>query len=95
VKDLRSMPWWTPADRAELDLVVHEMVDDVFEHRRQGCAACAAAEPCPWVRAAIERIIEWRDDRERRSLAAWLRARQDVDDLIGLMRATEPARQSR
>jgi hypothetical protein len=76
VKDVRSMAW-TEADGAELDLVVHEMVDDVFEHR-QGCETCAAGyPPCPWVRAAVERVIEWRDDRVLRSKAAWLRARQD------------------
>jgi hypothetical protein len=77
VKDLRSMPWWTPADAAELDLLVHELVDDVYEHR-QDCERCAAGHPpCPWVNAAIKRVAEWREDRMLRSRAAWLRAGQD------------------
>jgi hypothetical protein len=74
VNDLRSMPWWTPADRAELDLLVHELVDEVYEHR-QNCDRCPA--PCPWVNAAIERVTDWRRDRMLRSRAAWLRAGQD------------------
>jgi hypothetical protein len=80
VNDLRSMPWWTPADRAELDVFVHELVADVDEHRQAGCDACAARMPCPFVVAAIERVVEWRDDRILRSKATWLRARQDWID---------------
>lgn len=92
--DLRSIPWWTPADRAELDVFVHELVDEVHWHREAGCRACRAGyPPCPFVAETIERVIEWRDDRVRRSRAAWLRVRQDIDDLIRLMRATDPERQ--
>jgi hypothetical protein len=81
--DLRSTPWWTPADRAELAVYVHELVDDVHEHRVAGCEPCSAGyPPCPWVRAAVERIIEWRDDRVLRSRAAWLREREDRLDHV-------------
>jgi hypothetical protein len=77
VKDLREQPWWTLADRAELDVLAHEFVSDLFEHR-ESCPVCAAGvPPCPWVRAAIERLTEWRDDRMLRSQAAWLRAQHD------------------
>jgi hypothetical protein len=36
---------WTPADAAELDVLVHALVVDFFEHRER-CAACAPG-PCP------------------------------------------------
>lgn len=87
MSDLREQPFWSAADRAELDVLVHELVADVFEHR-ENCPVCAAGyPPCPFVRAAIERVGEWRDDRMLRSQAAWLRARQDRID--GVLERTE------
>jgi hypothetical protein len=78
--DLRAQPWWTPADRAELELIAHRLVDGVFAHRT-GCETCAAGDlPCPHVRAAIEAVVEWRDLRVLLSRAEWLRARQDELD---------------
>lgn len=76
MNDLRAMPWWTGADRAELDVYVRELVDDVYEHR-EACVVCYLGDPCPFVRAAVERVVDWRDERMLRSRAAWLRARQD------------------
>jgi hypothetical protein len=81
VSDLREQPWWTPADRAELDVLVYELVDEVHEHRQAGCTACWWGYPsCPFVRAAVERVLEWRDERMLRSRAAWLRVHQDRRD---------------
>jgi hypothetical protein len=76
--DLRAQPFWTLADDAELNLFIHELVEDVHEHRQAGCPVCMAAyPPCPFVRAAVERVVEWRDDRVLRSRASWLRADQN------------------
>jgi hypothetical protein len=77
MSDLSSRPWWTPADDAELDLRARELVDEVFAHRER-CALCATGyPPCPHVTAAIEAVVDWRELRILRSLAAWLRAGQD------------------
>jgi hypothetical protein len=84
--DLRDQPWWTPADQAELDLLVRQLVDRRFEHRLR-CSVCAAGyPPCPFVRAEIERVIEWRDVRVLLSQATWLRTAQDRLDGV----VTEP-----
>lgn len=44
--------WWTDADQAELDVLVHELSVGYFEHREH-CAACSP-EPCPV-------LGEWRE----------------------------------
>ena len=81
--DLRTKPWWTDADRAEFDVHVHELVEYAFKHREADCAACAAGyPPCPHVGAAIQNVVDWRDDRILRSRALWLRAQQDRLDEI-------------
>jgi hypothetical protein len=81
--DLRTKPWWTAADGAELDVRVHELVEYAFRHREADCRACAAGyPPRPHVGAAIERVLAWRDERILRSRAAWLRAEQDQRDEI-------------
>jgi hypothetical protein len=78
VSDLRQQPWWTSADRAELDVRTHELVDSVAAHRGSGCEACASGyPPCPFIGAAIAEVVAWRDDRMLRSRAVWLRMRQD------------------
>lgn len=80
--DLRSQPWWTEADRAELDVVVHLLVDGLAAHEETGCTTCEAGyPPCPKVTRAIEAVVEWRDRRVLTSKAAWLRAIQDHLDL--------------
>lgn len=65
---------WTTADSSELDCLIDELVRGYFEHK-SGCASCAAGyPPCPHVRTAIEAVVEWREMRELRSRAEWLRA---------------------
>jgi hypothetical protein len=72
-------PWWTDADRAELDALVAELVHQVLEHRT-GCPACELERrdgwPCPAVSTAIEAVLEWRFRRGLLSRAQWLRAQQ-------------------
>lgn len=52
-----SPPWWTEADAAELDCLVRELVDGIFEHR-QRCASCAR------VLAASRAADAWRGHRD-------------------------------
>jgi hypothetical protein len=83
LKDLREQPWWTHADRAELDALAHELVKDVLEHREAGCPTCAAGDPpCPAVRKAITLVVEWREARVLLSRARWERCRQDWLDEV-------------
>ena len=68
---------WTPADAAELDVLIYELTRSYFEHRAN-CASCAAEyPPCAHVRRAIESVLEWREARELLSRAEWLRAERD------------------
>jgi hypothetical protein len=72
--------WWTVADQAELDLLVHEFTKAVWAHRL-GCSICSAGGPwCAPLRDAFEGILEWREGRRLRSIAAALRARQTALD---------------
>jgi hypothetical protein len=81
--NLREQPWWTAADAAELDVLVHELVAAVEQHRETGCRTCAAGyPPCPGVQAAITVAIEWRETRILRSRARWERSRQDRLDKV-------------
>src|SRR5262245_17966971 len=43
---------WTPADAAELDVLLYELVDDYQEHR-QKCEACKP-EPCKVLTSYLE-----------------------------------------
>ena len=81
---MRQQAWWTPADRADLDAFAYGLVDAVHAHRDSGREVCAAGHPpCPVVRAAIERVVEWRDPRVQLSQATLLRARQDrLDEAV-------------
>ena len=75
--------WWTEADDAELDVLVHELVHGVFEHRPR-CARCADGyPPCPHVREAIEAVLEWRAARALLSRAEWLRAERNRMEAAG------------
>lgn len=38
---------------------------------------CKRCNPCPALRKAIEAVVEWREARELRSRAEWLRAERD------------------
>jgi hypothetical protein len=78
VRNLAPSPWWTAADAAELDVLVHELVRVGFLHR-EACSCCRAGyPPCPRLGEAIETVIEWRDGRVLRSKAEWLRGREDA-----------------
>ena len=46
------MTTWTAADAAELDVLVHALVFDFWEHRKH-CEACKP-EPCPRYEAWLE-----------------------------------------
>ena len=71
--------WWTAADAAELDVLVHELVSRYFEHTPR-CASCAAGyPPCPHVRAAIEAVVDWREARALLSRAESLRAERSAE----------------
>jgi hypothetical protein len=74
----QRLPWWTPADQAELDLLAFEFVRAARVHRLE-CLICLAGGPwCPRLAEAFAAVLEWRDGRELRSRAAWLR--KLVDD---------------
>lgn len=60
---------WTPADQAELDVLVHEIVIRFETHR-----ATCDEQPCPHLQAAIAEVVEWKQARELLSRAEALRA---------------------
>ena len=49
---------WTSADAAELDVLVHALVFDFWEHRKQ-CRACDP-DPCPRLEAWLEHEADCR-----------------------------------
>jgi len=65
--------FWTEADQAELDVLLHALTSGYVGHR-QRCAQCAGPEPCPHVRRAIAEVLEWREARALLSRAEALRA---------------------
>jgi hypothetical protein len=77
---LNEQRWWTSADEAELDLLVHEFVKAVYEHR-EGCSICRAGGPwCPPLAHAFQGVLDWREGRVLHSKAAYLRELQDMLD---------------
>jgi len=74
-----SSSCWTAADDAELDVLVHALTSDYFEHRRR-CRACrlepGAPYPCPHLQAAVREVVDWRDARGLLSRAEALRAQR-------------------
>jgi hypothetical protein len=74
---------------------LHELVDNVFQHRDAGCQVCVAGSPpCPKVQKAIAVAVEWRDARIVLSRAKWERSRQrlvefeqELDELLASERA--------
>jgi hypothetical protein len=69
-------PWWTAADQAELDVLIHAFVDAVWAHRAR-CSTCASGGLwCVPLREALEAVLDWRWSRLLRSKAAWLRERE-------------------
>ena len=73
---------WTEADAAELDVLVHALVVDYFEHRKR-CLACqpdpraGTPYPCPHLQRAIREVCDWREARILLSRSRSLRAAQD------------------
>lgn len=75
---LDDLPWWTPADAAELNVLAACLVKGVEWH----LARCPVAEArrleglphwCAHLSGAVLEVVEWRDLRERHSRAVWLR----------------------
>lgn len=85
VNDLSVQAWWTEADAAELDVLVHELVRVAMIHRER-CSVCRGHGVlyCADMGEAIEAVLEWRDARILRSKAAWLRIRQQAREDIGV-----------
>ena len=74
---MSASSWWTPADAAELDVLVHELVRVAFVHRER-CSTCQPGQPwCDPLRDAFDSVLEWTEARELRSGAEWLRAERD------------------
>lgn len=70
-------PWWTPADSAELGVLVNAFVEAVFDHRER-CSVCRADGPwCEAIRGCFEIVLSWRRERRLRSEAEWLRRVQN------------------
>lgn len=71
--------WWTDADQAELDAIVHELVRAGWAHRT--CPDCLQLGTwCPAMRKAAEAAFEWRRARELLSRAELLRALHDYGE---------------
>jgi hypothetical protein len=66
--------WSTTADAAELDLLLWELVEQAWPHRGKPGFEAALAE-------ATEAVLAWRRGRELRTVAARLRAQEDLDEL--------------
>lgn len=73
---------WTPADAAELDVLLHELTGAYFDHRDR-CAYCVAwrsntpgATPCPYLASAISIVLDWRERRQLLTRAENLRVRR-------------------
>jgi hypothetical protein len=59
---------WTPADAAELDVLLNALVTAWFKHR-----PTCDLEPCPHLIEAIAEVMEWREARILLSKAQALR----------------------
>jgi hypothetical protein len=67
---------WTGADEAEWELLVDELVVGYLDHLGQ-----CQHERCGHLGPAVDAVIAWHRRRRLGSLAVYLRARQDLDDL--------------
>lgn len=73
---MSRFPWWTAADEAELDAIIHALVKAARAHR--DCARCHALGTwCPPMREAAEEALDWRRARHLLSRAEFLRALND------------------
>jgi hypothetical protein len=69
---------WTPADRAEADVLAYVLLREIARHRER-CADCAAAGSaiyCRRVDRAIREALEWAQLRALLSRATWLAREQ-------------------
>jgi hypothetical protein len=74
-------PGWTDADAAEQDVLVDALITAVLDHR-QRCSVCSKGGPwCTALREGFEIVQDWNRSRRLRSLAAYLRARETVNEL--------------
>jgi len=72
--------WWTDADQAELDLLIHEFARAAALHHER-CSSCReAGRWCSALSDACEALLEWREGRLLRSRAEYLRSGQDLVD---------------
>ena len=71
--NMSPFPWWTAADEAELDAIIHALCRAAWEHR--DCARCQALGTwCQPMREAAEAALDWRRARALLSRAEFLRA---------------------
>jgi hypothetical protein len=77
-----AVPWWTEADQAELDVLVHAFVYGYVDHRER-CSLCASGPWCENVKVAFDALVGWLVFRYRLSKAEWLR--RDFDELAALL----------
>lgn len=72
------MTAWTAADAAELDLLIFEFVHALRVHQER-CSICSSGPSCSPIREAYEAVVYGRKRLELCSLAARLRAHEDVN----------------
>lgn len=83
--------YWTPADDAELAVLVYEFVNGVCEHRDR-CGVCSAGDDwCGPLRDALEVIIDWRRGRILHNKARVLRALQERAEQASFIHENIPA----
>ncbi len=81
---ITDQPWWTPADQAEVEALWGEWVDGWVTYHKDRCLACLAHEAiygkqwCTALTAALEVVLEFREQRIRVSKAQWLRLTNDA-----------------
>lgn len=69
--------WWTAADAAEFDVLVFQLVEAAWAHRK--CARCRDLGTwCPPMAEAAEAVLTWRRGRSLLSRAEHLRALQEA-----------------
>ena len=72
---MSGLPYWTPADAAELDVLVFEFVR-VHEIHVAACETCRGGPWCSRLRESFEAILDWKQARTLRSKATYLRLRE-------------------
>jgi hypothetical protein len=71
----------TDADDAESDVLLDALITGVYDHRER-CAVCSQGGPwCSNLVDAFQILMVFRRTRQLRSLAAYLRARETVNEI--------------